>query len=57
MNLEPVSQTELMDVEGGMIRQERVEAMPTPDYTNGMGYTGKMISYSLIVSQGGVIPC
>lgn len=38
MHLEPVSESELKQVEGGMIRQPRLQPMSTPDATSGPGY-------------------
>jgi hypothetical protein len=57
VQFEIVSQSELEAVEGGMMRLREVEMMPIPDPTGGMGYTGKMISYSLTVIEGGMGPC
>jgi bacteriocin-like protein len=38
MHLQTVSESELQQVEGGMIRQPRVEGISTPDSTSGSGY-------------------
>jgi hypothetical protein len=57
MQLQPISQSELEAVEGGMMRLPLVEIMPTPDPTGGMGYTGKMMTWSITVIDGGVVPC
>ena len=57
MQLQPISRSELEAVEGGMMRLPLVEMMPIPDPTGGMGYTGKMMTWSITVIDGGVVPC
>jgi hypothetical protein len=51
VQLNPVSQTELQTIEGGMIRLRDEELTPVPEYNNGMGYTGIMIKYTLTVIE------
>lgn len=57
MQFDVVSQSELVSVEGGMIRRCEEDLMAqTVEYNNAMGYIGKMYTWTITVTET-ISPC